>query len=57
MSQTLKYCLSITPELYESALTPEDFLLEEIKARAATEEKYMEAEEKRKEEERKAEEK
>ncbi len=43
MSQTLKYHLSITPKPYESALTPEDFSLEEIEARAAAEEKYAEA--------------
>ncbi len=43
MSQTLEYCLSVTPEPYESAPTPEDFSLEEIEARAAMEEKYAEA--------------
>ena len=35
--------LSVTPEPYESAPTPEDFSLEEIEAWAATEEKYVEA--------------
>ncbi len=43
MLQTLEYRLSVTPEPYESAPTPEDFSLEEIKAQAAVEEKYAEA--------------
>ncbi len=43
MSQSIEYCLSITPEPYESALTPEDILLEEIEAWAAAEENYAEA--------------
>ncbi len=43
MSQTVEYCLSITPELYELALTPEDISIEEIEAQATVEEKYVEA--------------
>ncbi len=43
MSQTVKYRLSITPEPYESALTPKDISMEEIKASATMEENYVEA--------------
>ncbi len=43
MSQSIEYHLSITPEPYESAPTPEDILLEEIESRAAMEENYVEA--------------
>ncbi len=43
MLQPIKYCLSITPKLYELAPTPEDFSIEEIEAWATTEENYAEA--------------
>ncbi len=43
MLQTIEYHLSVTPELYESALTPEDISLEEIEAQAAMEKNYAEA--------------
>ncbi len=43
MSQTIEYRLSVTPEPYESALTPKDISIKEIKARATVEENYAEA--------------
>ncbi len=43
MSQPIEYHLSIMPEPYESAPTPEDITIEEIKARATAEENYVEA--------------
>ncbi len=43
ISQAIKYCLSITPKLYELAPTPEDITIEEIEAQATTEESYVEA--------------
>ncbi len=43
MSSVIEYCLSVTPEPYESAPTPEDISVEEIEAQAATEESYVEA--------------
>ncbi len=43
MSQPIKYHLSVTPKLYESAPTPEDISIEEIEARVAVEENYAEA--------------
>ncbi|KAK0244463.1 hypothetical protein EDD85DRAFT_945778 [Armillaria nabsnona] len=43
MSSVIEYHLSITPKPYESAPTPEDISVEEIEARATTEENYMEA--------------
>ncbi len=43
MSQSIEYCLSVTPKPYESALTLEDISLEEMKSWAATEENYAEA--------------
>ncbi len=43
MSQSVEYHLSVTPEPYESAPTPEDISIEKIEARAATEEHYAEA--------------
>ncbi|KAK0244469.1 hypothetical protein EDD85DRAFT_945813 [Armillaria nabsnona] len=43
ISQAIEYRLSVTPEPYESAPTPEDISLKEIKAWAAVEEDYVEA--------------
>ncbi len=43
MLQTIEYRLSVMPEPYKSAPTPEDISIEEIEARATAEEHYAEA--------------